>query len=279
MRLISSRDAVNFLSQAAPRPWVQRLLRWMAFDEDLPAYSTSGKIQAHGTVIDIVGDLIRNSSQLPGPELDALIREQFDTEIAAKLLGRQLHDRFDDQPVIWNEKDDPIRIDIGFFLYVTDIDWDVGTIISDYIPSDSSTREIFFSASDDLLGSELDRPEYHVVIEGLSFDLSRIEMLLPSMRLGEQAGFSASQREVRSRGGRPPKWDWEAAMAFVVSHAQSPDGLPTGPGAQARIEEMIRDWFLREFDDAPAPSDVRRRAAKIMLMLEMPKTPKTPKTT
>ncbi|WP_397603993.1 hypothetical protein [Sphingorhabdus sp.] len=63
-------------------------------------------------------------------------------------------------------------------------------------------------------------------------------------------------------------------MAYVVSQAQTPDGLPTGAGAQARIEEMISGWFLLESGDSPAPSQVRQRAALIMKTLERPETPK-----
>ena len=95
-------------------------------------------------------------------------------------------------------------------------------------------------------------------------------MLLPSSSLGETIGFLTAQPERRRPVGRPPKWDWEGAMANVVSKAQHPDGLPTGPGAQARIEGLITDWFMAEVQDAPASSQVRQRAAKIMRMIETP---------
>lgn len=274
MRLISSREAVNFLSQAAPRPWVQRMLLWMAFDGELPAYSTHGRVLAHAAVFNFIGNLKGDAGQLPSPAMDEIIRREFEEEMANRLVGRQLHDRVDDEPVVWTQEAEPVRLDCGFLVYASYIDWDAGIIRSDFIPVDSSTREIFFSTSEDLLASEFDNPNYDVTIEGLSFEVSKVEMLLPSMSLGEKVGFTSPQRELVPRVGRPPKWDWERAMAFVVSQAQTPDGLPTGPGAQARIEEMMRDWFVADTGDAPAPSLVRQRAAKIVGMLERPKTPK-----
>lgn len=71
---------------------------------------------------------------------------------------------------------------------------------------------------------------------------------------------------VASNRGRPPKWDWEGALAYVVAVANTPDGLETGPGAQAAIERLMADWFTRASNDASAPavSEVRKRASRIM---------------
>ena len=89
MKLISSHATVTFLSQAAPRPWVQRLLRWLAFDEGLSAYSRKGRVQAYGSVADYTAPLIEKAGQLSGPDMDAVIREEFSEEVAAKLIGRE----------------------------------------------------------------------------------------------------------------------------------------------------------------------------------------------
>jgi hypothetical protein len=61
----------------------------------------------------------------------------------------------------------------------------------------------------------------------------------------------------------------------VIAVAQEPDGLPTGHGAQARIEEMIAAWFMDQSGECPASSQVRQRAAKIMRMLARPETPES----
>lgn len=273
MKLISSREAVNFLSQVAPRPWVQRLLRWMAFDEGLKVYSSKGVVQPYSTVMSMILHLRERAGDLSGEKMDDLIRQEFDKDIAARLVGRQLHDRFDDEPFKWSEDGEPFMLEIGFFLYASEIDWDAGLITVDYVPTDSETFDTFFSDSE-LLYSMLDNPDYDVRIEGLCFEFAAIEMLLPSLALGQSTGFTTTQLEKRKPIGRPPKWDWEGALAHVVSLAQHPDGLPTGPGAQARIEGIMLEWFLAEAGEAPSTSQVRTRAAKIIQMLERPKTSK-----
>ena len=270
MKLISSREAVSFLSQVAPRPWVQRLLRWMAFDEGLAAYSRKGKVQAYGTVSEFTGQLFDKAGQMSGPKMDAAIREEFSEEIAANLVGREPFSRFDDEPYTWDESDEPKQLDIGFFLYASEIDWDAGTLRADMLPGQGEMQEVLFADSE-FLGSEFDRPDFEAEIEGLSFEFAKIELLLPSMELGQTTGFTAAQHERRRPVGRPAKWNWEGAMAYVISEAQRPDGLPTGPGAQAQIETMIANWFVREVQDAPSPSQVRQRASKIMGMIETPK--------
>lgn len=269
MKLISSHEAVTFLSQAAPRPWVQRLLRWMAFDEGLPAYSRKGKVQSFTSVFRMTLHLAQEVGNVSGSELDDAIRNEFIPETAAKLIGRDPHDRFYGEPFVWDEHDEPKQLDTGFFLYASEIDWEAGTLKSDFIPGSGEMSEVFFPDSE-FLGTDFEDPEFEVVIEGLSFEFSKIEMLLPSMELGHAAGITMVQNDRRRAVGRPPKWDWEGAMAFVISQAQHPDGLPTGPGAQARIEALISDWFLQQVQETPSPSQVRQRAARIMQMLETP---------
>lgn len=270
MKLISSREAVDFLSHAGPRPWVQRLLRWMAFDEGLAAYSRKGIVRSTCSVADMIGHLIEKAGQLSGPQMDAAIREDFSEEIAEKLVGKDPFSRFEGEPVTWGETDDPMQLDIGFFLYEPEIDWDAGTLTAEQLPGDGELNEVFF-ANSELLVSDLERPEYSAVLEGLSFEFSKIEMLLPSMTLGQTTGFTAAPHDRKKPVGRPPKWDWEGAMAFVISKAQHPDGLPTGSGAQARIETFIAEWFMQTTGEAPSPSQVRQRAAKIIQMIETPK--------
>lgn len=274
MKLISSREALVFLSQAAPKPWVQRLLRWMAFDEGLLVYSRKGKVQAYGSVVAWTSQLFEKSKQMSGPDMDAAIREEFDDEIAAKLVGKDPFSRVDDEPFVWDETEEPKILDIGFFLYATEIDWGAGTLKAEYLPGDGELRDIFFENSE-FLDSEIESPEFEAEVEGLCFELSKIEMLLPSLELGQSIGFTASQTEQWRPVGRPQKWDWEGAMAATIAQAQHPDGLPTGPGAQAKIEASIADWFIAEAGNSPSTSQIRKRASTIMRMIETPKTTKT----
>ncbi|MCF8709489.1 hypothetical protein [Rhizorhapis sp. SPR117] len=210
MKLISSREAVSFLSQAAPRPWVQRLLRWMAFDEGLSAYSRKGKIQPYGTVSGYTLQLLDKAGQLSGPKMDAAIREEFSEEIAAKLIGKDPFSRCDEVPYTWDETGEPKQLDIGFFLYASEIDWDAGIIKVEYIPGYGELHDTFFEGSE-FFESELEKPDFEAEIEGLSFPFSNIEMLLPSVQLGQTVGFTALQHDRRRPVGRPQKWDWEGA--------------------------------------------------------------------
>ena len=114
MHLISSRDALDFLSQAAPRPWVQRLLRWMAFDEELHVYSRSGRVQAHTKVAEFTFQLYETAGEWVGPKMDEAILEKYDLEFAHKLIGKDKMDRVDDEARTWGETDSPIKVDAGF---------------------------------------------------------------------------------------------------------------------------------------------------------------------
>lgn len=246
----------------------------MAFDEGLAAYSRRGKVQPYGSVADMTGGYIEEAGGLSGPKMDEVISKNFRKEVADKLIGKDPFSRFDDEPFEWDESEDPMQLDVGFFLYASEIDWDEGIIRADLLPGDGELREVFFPDSA-FLSTELDRGDFEAVIEGLCFEFSKIEMLLPSMELGASTSFTMTHAEARTRVGRPKTWDWESALAHIVAVAQTPDGLPTGPGAQARIEEIMSAWFMTETGNSPAVSQVRQRAASIMRTLAKPKTPKT----
>lgn len=70
--------------------------------------------------------------------------------------------------------------------------------------------------------------------------------------------------------GRPPKYDWEGALAYVTAVANTPDGLETGPGAQAAIERLMADHFTRTSNDGSGPceSEIRKRASRVMKAIE-----------
>ncbi|GMM61833.1 hypothetical protein NUTIK01_26100 [Novosphingobium sp. IK01] len=243
----------------------------MALDEGLQAFTGKGRVQPHTSVIAVIAYLIEEAGESSGDKIDALIRREFPHAVAERLVSKDPFDRFDDEPVVWDEMDGPLPIDPGFFLVADEIDWDAGTLMASYIPGEGDLRDSFFPDST-FLQTELERAEFSAVLEGLSFEAARIELLLPSFTLKQNMGFTAFQAERRSPVGRPPKWDWEGAMAHIAAIAHHPDGLPTGPGAQARIEELIANWFNSQVQDTPAVSQIRQRAAKIMRMVEKPKT-------
>lgn len=233
-------------------------------------YSRSGKVQAHTTVSEFTLHLHHVAGQFAGPEMDEAIRKEYDPEFAQKLVGRDGMERVDDEPQTWQESDPLMRVDPGFFLYAADIDFDAGLLAADYIDPTGTFGEAMFP-SQDLFGTDFQRPDYEAELRGLCFVKSQVELLLPTMQI---AGTSAMQPDLldwRRPTGRPARWDWEGALAHIVSLAQHPDGLPTGPGAQARVEEMIADWFMKEAGDSPSESQIRQRASKVMRTIDGPK--------
>lgn len=238
----------------------------MAFDEELHAYSRSGRVQAHTTVFEFTAQLYDVAGEFSGPKMDEAIRESYGAEFADKLVGKDRYDRVDDEAQTWNESDAPIRVDPGFFLYATDIDFDVGSLVADFIDIAGDFGDSIFP-SQELLSTAFERPEFEVEFHGLSFVKGQVELLLPTIQLRSSTESQPDLLDWRRSAGRPPRWDWEGALAHIVSVAQHPDGLPTGSGAQARVEEMIAEWFIEEAGDAPAESQIRQRASKIMRMI------------
>lgn len=81
-----------------------------------------------------------------------------------------------------------------------------------------------------------------------------------------RASFSGSKKP----GGRPPTWDWEGALIYVIAEANTLDGLPTERGAQAQIEKKISEWFMRKTGNSPADSEIRKRARAVMDAISNP---------
>ena len=245
----------------------------MAFNDELKVYASEGRVQPHCLIGEFHLALSDESGLLSGEKLDAKIRKTYDEELANRIVGKQYHERFDDDPNIWTQNDDPVEIDAGFFIMSQYLDWEFGKLKATSIDGHGDIFQLFFWDQAEYLGTSLRRPSYDAEMSGLKFDFSDIELLLPSATLQQSFSFAPATNLRQTQIGRPARWDWEGAMVAVIAEAQRPDGLPTGHGAQARIEEMIAAWFTRQTGDSPAPSQVRLRAAKIMSLLQTPESP------
>jgi hypothetical protein len=117
--------------------------------------------------------------------------------------------------------------------------------------------------------SQFVKADYKITMTGLHFDRETIEMLQPNVEL---APVATGLTDTRARIGRPRAWDWDGAMRYLLTIAQKPDGLPIGSGAQAQIERLISEWFTNETGDAPASSQVRQHATKIVHVLKKPES-------
>lgn len=269
MKVISSSDTINFLSQAAPRPWVTRMLLWMIVNGEIAVYSSTAKVRAHVRALHFLHDLKDKAGEETGPKMDAAIREAYSPEIAKQLVCKGPYDPIYDDPQGWDETEGPRPVDPGYFLFADEIDWDKGKLRMDDLDAESGRPEFLFP-NEELLATEFEYHYFSAEFSGLSFDRQAIEMLLPGVQLAASTVTVVATGARPRPTGRPPKWDWEGVLAYVVSRAQQPDGLPTGPGAQAQLEKLMSDWFIEETGDAPAPSQIRQRASSVSRLLEKP---------
>jgi hypothetical protein len=245
------------------------MLAWMIVSEELRPYFTSGSVVGRASLISIMSPVEGFDAGGSMADRDALIAKEWSSDFANKLLGKRLDDSIEDDHAGWSSKEEPRQASAGTVLFATDIDWEGGVLEGEYPESTISSNEFLFWDRDELFVSAFPDPDYIVRLEGLSFPLDRIELLRPTTGEGV---LIHSKSTAATRIGRPQKWDWEGAMATLVAAAQHPDGLPTGPGAQAKIEKLIAEWFIEETGDAPSASQVRQRASTLIRRMTKPES-------
>lgn len=89
MKLISSGDTVEFLSQAAPKPWVKKMLLWLIFEGQLNAYFSTGKIQSSVPIYKFLLEAMAADAFFANSKTDQYIRENYEPEIADKIIGKK----------------------------------------------------------------------------------------------------------------------------------------------------------------------------------------------
>jgi hypothetical protein len=147
VKLIPTGDALSFLSQAAPRPWVHRFLCWLAFNDGLKVYASEGKVQPYCLVGEFFAQHSAQAGEFSGAKMNAVIREQYGPEIASKIVGKEIHDRFDDEPNVWSVDDELVQIDVGFFLFSEELDWESGKLKATAIDGHGEIFELFFGTN------------------------------------------------------------------------------------------------------------------------------------
>jgi hypothetical protein len=238
----------------------------MIFDGELDLYASRGQIQPYSDVLRLTGRL--RAKGMSAEALHDAIRQEFEPALAAKLIGKEYHERVDDELIQWEAEDGHDSLDSGWVVFASEIDWESGTLKTDWVPDDKEVRRWLFPRNDFLDCSEFESPDFEAQFQGLAFSAAAVEMLLPNTRLQSKYIGDANPNTSPARLGRPLKWDWEGALAHIITQAQTPDGLPTGPGSQARLEEMMADWFIAQTGEAPAQSQIRNRASKIVRTLQ-----------
>lgn len=270
MILIPANEVLDFLSQAAPRAWVKRMVTSMIEADELHAYVTGGKVRTHVYALEYLSQIPGYKMEDPSPERDRLAREVFDDDIADKIMDKRWNDNVLEHEVDVVDHEDSRRISPGWITY-GEINWDTGAIIPIYIPEPGERPEHIWWDHEDLLTSEFDRPDFTAEFEGLSFVFEQVELLLPTHRLERSVGRVAPEATERRAMGRPRKWDWEGAMAAIGATAKD-RGLLTGePGMQAKIEAAMSEWFIEQTGDTPTISQIRGRASRLVQMVEKSK--------
>jgi hypothetical protein len=241
------------------------MLMWMMLDERLNAYVRRGRIQPHTNA----GTFFAPLARVEGKSRDELVRENYDPELAEKLIGKEFGDRIEDDPIAWDESEDPHLVSVGFFMWADERDWELGTLKGTVpLENRSVSDEVIFWDYEDHLSSAFDHAGYDFELSGLCFETVVVEMLLPTHRLDVEDLLAFERVAAKRPIGRPPKWHWEGVLEHLISVAQMPDGLPAGPGSQAAIEKMVSEWFLQTENASPSESQIRGRMQRIMQTLE-----------
>lgn len=235
----------------------------MIMGNEIRPYVLKGEITPKWTLRAILSDQEKFNPNATQAEIDFLVTNLFSEDDAKKMLGRALDDINEEDTISWT-RDHAVTIAPGYFYFANHLDFEEGVLWGD-IRSDFVSHEFLFMEEEDRLSSYYPNASFSVHFSGISFALESIEMLQPSV---DAHSFGASSVPKKSAlGGRPPKWDWESALEHIIALAQSADGLPIGPGAQAAIERIISTWFIERDGDAPTESLIRTRAQRIMRSL------------
>lgn len=262
MKLITAADTLDFLSKSAPRPWLKRMLCWMIQQGELQAYATGGRITPHTYIFSLYAESWQPDQT--AEELDKQIRTDYGNEIADSIVGKERTDLVSDDTTEWNDADEIRQVAIGVIMFGDAIDWENGLINTEI--DGTIIKDLYYLFNDEeMFSSQFEKPDYEVVFTGICFSRDEIEMMLPTSDF-PQLTVGPPARQAASIG-RPRNWDWEGALAHIVSVANHPDGLPGGDGAQARIEEILKDWFVGETGGSPADSQIRDRERAVLRTL------------
>lgn len=238
----------------------------MIFDGELDAFVSEGRIQPYSTVLSLTGPL--RTRGMSAEALVEAIKDEFEPSVAEQLIGKNGFERVDDEVIVWRSEQGHDTVDPGWIVFASEIEWDSGTVKVDWFPDDHEIQRWLFPSGEFLDCSNFERADFEAEFRGLAFSAAAIELMLPNHRLDSKFIGEVNANAVTVRLGRPQKWDWEGALSHVITQAQTPDGLPTGHGSQARLEEMIADWFIVQTGEAPAQSQIRNRASKIVQGLQ-----------
>jgi hypothetical protein len=261
---ISSRSALDMLSTCAPRAWCKRLVSWEVFNDSLHLFAERGEIVRYRMAQQILHEAGFNSasSEKEIAEFVATEDDEIAVPVKAAAAAANPYDEIETYRHDWYEPCSQLPLPFGL-LPASTVDWEQGTLSAELVHG--LVPDEWLSYPEELF--ECGRGEtVKVSLSGLSFELSAIEMLVPTAsapNLDAAPAVSLASRRV----GRPRQWNWDAALAHVTAVAAE-GKIPTGHGAQARLEELIAEYFTSQFGAEPATSEIRKRASTIIQALQ-----------
>jgi hypothetical protein len=92
---------------------------------------------------------------------------------------------------------------------------------------------------------------------GLSFSGVRVFDSQADAKEHSSAGKKSTQQ--KNRGGRPPKYDWEAFFVEITVRAD----LDSLPNTQAELERDMAEWCFDAWGEQPAESVIRDKISRI----------------
>ena len=87
---------------------------------------------------------------------------------------------------------------------------------------------------------------------------------------GSEPPTVVDHQRIKSKGGRPREYDWDALTIEIIRIANSPDGLPE---SQAALVEQLLQWCENTWGKQPAESSVKARISKVFRALGLGQKP------
>jgi hypothetical protein len=261
--LITTSQTLDMLATLAPRAWAKRLLKALVLDGEVDLYARQGLVTETVWIgLLTFGKRTADGTEdiKPDPEEVARI---YGEEVAEAIEGKALMDEVELHRGEW--KDEPRNV--PFALLLTDqVDFEAGSLTFERYGI--SIPDEWLSTAEESFSRYHRESTQHIVLDDLCCSLAQIELLAPQAIAPAPIAQSQATETLRGGPGRPPKWDWEGALAAVTAIANSVDGLPTGLGAQAEVERSLAEYFIAQSGASPAESELRKRASRIMQAID-----------
>lgn len=267
MRYLSFRDVLTAMSEHAQYNWCKWALKGALFSGHLMGYTQSGKVGSFAYAASLRNG--ENSDTRLWRDRYAPVPSEIERDYDITLPEYSNMEWDERVPVYeweWNCSEDPNSMAPGYFLW-GDTDWLKSSLRLSNFQIENGWKDLFsndhiFEDSPDL------RLHYDIELDGLCFELEQIASFAPNINFDSLAGQSDTTiGGVGGSAGRPRKWDWTGAMIQITALANTPDGLPSGQGAQAKIERLMADWFVSTTGNQPATSQLRTHAQKVISIL------------